>query len=352
MKMRIIVLYAFASLAVTGLQAKEVTVENVANLYPDQPTKETDWYMTRLQQELPVNTYKHNRIPSSKDHQFVIRENEDTMYSHAILDVTESATISMPEYDEYAIVQVIDENHYTIAEVYPGQTVELKPEMLSSGTHVFLNTRVASSDNKDVEALKKAHQYQDSIKLSSKTSNPYVSKGFEEKELLAAREAIQKLRTLIPKPFDMFGNKGQVDATSFVIASSAGWAGLPSDAAVYLPGIPGNTGNTECSSLTINPPPLQYERHAFFSVTVYNKEGWIADDNFALSNRKMEPNKDGTYTFRFNCEGKANNLTVRRGWNALLRMYLPNSKKAIEDYVLNDYLKHSRLVPDSNPTLN
>ncbi|TOQ84457.1 hypothetical protein CGG86_23760, partial [Vibrio parahaemolyticus] len=67
--------------------------------------------------------------------------NEDTMYSHAILDVTKSATISMPKYDEYAIVQVIDENHYTIAEVYPGQTLNLTPDMLSSGTHVFLNTR-------------------------------------------------------------------------------------------------------------------------------------------------------------------------------------------------------------------
>ncbi|HDM8221155.1 TPA: DUF1254 domain-containing protein [Vibrio campbellii] len=344
MNKTILALSTLTLMFTTGLQAKEATLDNVVTDFADQPTKETDWYMTRLQKEVPVNTYKHNRIPSSKGHQFVIRENEDTMYSHAILDVTKSATITMPDYDEYAIVQVIDENHFTIAEVYPGQTLRLTPDMLSSGTHVFLNTRVAAADNHDPKALKRAHDYQNAIKLSAETRHPYVSKGFDEKEVLAARATVQKLRPFIPKPFDIFGNKGQVDPTSFVIASSAGWAGLPSDAAVYLPQIPGNKGETQCSSLTINPPPLQYDRHAFFSMTVYDKDGWIADDDFAISNKRMTPNEDGTYTFRFNCEGQANNLTVREGWSGLLRMYLPTSKQAIQNYVVNDYLKHSRLV--------
>ncbi|EGR0934086.1 TPA: DUF1254 domain-containing protein [Vibrio parahaemolyticus] len=344
MKKTTLMLSAIALTISSSIQAHEATLENVARDFADQPTKETDWYMSRLQKEIPVNTFKHNRIPSNKDHQFVIRENEDTMYSHAILDVTKSATISMPKYDEYAIVQVIDENHYTIAEVYPGQTLNLTPDMLSSGTHVFLNTRVAASNSQDLKALKKANEYQDSIKISSVTSNPYISKGFSEKQVLAARAKVQKLRPKIPMPFDMFGNKGTVDLTSFVIASSAGWAGLPSDAAVYLPQIPGNTGSTECSSLTINPPPLQYKRHAFFSMTVYDKDGWIADDDFAISNKRMTPNQDGTYTFRFNCKGQPNNLDVQKGWSGLLRMYLPDSKQAIQNYVLNDYLKNARLV--------
>ncbi len=344
MKKTILALSVFALTFTTGLQAKDATLENLTTDFSKQPTKETDWYMTRLQKQVPVNTYKHNRIPSSKDHQFVIRENEDTMYSHAILDVTKSATITMPEYDEYAIVQVIDENHFTVAEVYPGQTLHLTPDMLSSGTHVFLNTRVAAADNRDPKALKKAHDYQDAIQLSAETSNPYMPKGFDEKEVLAARTAVQKLRPLVAKPFDMFGNKGNVDLKSFIIASSAGWAGLPSDAAVYLPQIPGNKGETQCSSLTINPPPLQYDRYAFFSMTVYDQDGWIADDDFAVSSKRMQPNENGTYTFRFNCEGQPNNLTVRKGWSGLLRMYLPTSKQAIQDYVVNDYLKNSRLV--------
>ncbi|MGR5096668.1 DUF1254 domain-containing protein [Vibrio maritimus] len=308
--------------------------------------KKLTGYMTRLQNKVPVNTFNHNRIPSSKDHQFVIRENADTLYSHAILDVTKSATIIMPDYDEYAIVQVIDENQYTIAEVYPGQTLRLTPDMLSFGTHVFLNTRVAAADTEDPNAMKKARGYQNSIQLSAETSMPYVSKGFDEEEVLAVRATLQKLRPFIPKPFDAFGNRGQVDPTSFVIASSAGCGGLPADAAVYLPQIPGNKGETQCASLTINPPPLQYDRHAFFSMTVYDKNGWIADDDFAISNKHMLPNRDGTYTFRFNCEGKANNLTVREGWSGLLRLYLPSSKQAIENYVVNDYLKHSVLVKE------
>ncbi|TOG86138.1 DUF1254 domain-containing protein [Vibrio parahaemolyticus] len=348
MKKTALALSVIALTIATGIQAKEATLENVASDFTSQPTKETDWYMSRLQKEIPVNTFKHNRILSSKDNQFVIREQRDTMYSFGILDVTKSAVVSLPNYDEYASLQVIDENHFTIAEVYPNHTLILTPDMLSSGTHVFLALRVSTSDSQDPDALKKAHDYQNAVKISSETSNPYKPKGFAEEEVLAARASVQKLRPLIPKPFDIFGSKEQVDPTSFVIASSAGWAGLPSNAAVYLPKIIGNTGDTACSSLTINPPPLQYKRHAFFSMTVYDKDGWIADDDFAISNKRMKPNQDGTYTFRFNCKGQPNNLTVRKGWSGLLRMYLPESKQAIQDYVENDYLKNSRLVKGPN----
>lgn len=88
MKKTALMLSAIALTISSSIQAHEATLENVARDFADQPTKETDWYMSRLQKEIPVNTFKHNRIPSNKDHQFVIRENEDTMYSHAILDVT------------------------------------------------------------------------------------------------------------------------------------------------------------------------------------------------------------------------------------------------------------------------
>jgi hypothetical protein len=332
-----------AALNTDAVKVPEVSLDTLVANYSEHPAKETDWYMTRQQEGYAVNTYKHNRLPSNKDNQFVIRENEDTLYSHAILDVSKSATISMPKYDEYAIVQVIDENHYTIAVVYPGESKTLTHAMLSSGNHVFLNTRVGAENYSGAD-LKKANAYQDAIKLSSATANPYKPKGYDEKVVFAERKALSTLRKQVPEPFKMFGNKNEVDERSYIIASAAGWAGLPAKDASYVPLVIGNEGDTTCSSLTVNKPPLQYDRHAFFSMTVYNKDGWIVDDNYALSSKHMKPNADGTYTFRFNCEGADNNLRVQKDWNPIFRMYLPTSSAEIIDYVKNDYLKKARLV--------
>lgn len=326
----------------------EVSLDTLVANFGDHATKETDSYMTNLAKEYPVNTFKINRVPSNKENQFVIRENEDTLYQHAILDVTKSATITMPEYDEYGMVQVIDENGYTIATVYPGESKTLTHDMLSSGNHVFLNTRVGAK-NYHGSDLKIANDYQDAIKITSETSNPYQPKNYDQKVLIAERNALSTLRTQVPAPFNMFGTKDMVEPRSYLIASAAGWAGLPAKDAAYVPMVVGNTGDPQCSSLTVNKPPLQYDRHAFFSMTVYNKDGWIVDDNYALSNKHMKPNSDGTYTFRFNCEGADNNLTVQEGWNPIFRMYLPESREAIIDYVTNDYLKKSKLIKGSAP---
>ncbi|MEA3438331.1 MAG: lytic murein transglycosylase, partial [Thermodesulfobacteriota bacterium] len=65
----------------------------------------------------------------------------------------------------------------------------------------------------------------------------------------------------------------------------------------------------------------------------YDADGWIAEDNFALSNRQATPNKDGSYTFHFNCEGEINNIQVRKDWTMIIRLYIPESVEKILQYV-------------------
>jgi len=60
-----------------------------------------------------VNRWRHAREPAPIDKQAVVRMNRDTLYSDAILDVSQGATISMPDAaGRYQTAMVVDEDHY------------------------------------------------------------------------------------------------------------------------------------------------------------------------------------------------------------------------------------------------
>ncbi len=67
-----------------------VTVENFVRA-------ETGRMFASLQRDAGgVNRLKHNRAPTPIDNQPVIRMNRDTLYSSAILDISEGATVTVP----------------------------------------------------------------------------------------------------------------------------------------------------------------------------------------------------------------------------------------------------------------
>jgi hypothetical protein len=78
-----------------------------------------------------------------------------------------------------------------------------------------------------------------------------------------------------------------------------------------------------CQSTTFEDPK---NVGGFWSITVYNKEGFL----FAKSNMnsyKASPNKDSTYTVRFGCDGQENNIDIKNetgAWNAIVRAYRPS----------------------------
>ena len=58
---------------------------------------ETDRMFGALQADAAgVNVLKHNREPTPVDHQPVIRMNRDTLYSIAVADISEGATLTIP----------------------------------------------------------------------------------------------------------------------------------------------------------------------------------------------------------------------------------------------------------------
>jgi hypothetical protein len=44
-----------------------------------------------------VNRLRHNRVPTPVEHQPVIRMNRDTLYSAAVVDISEGARLTIPD---------------------------------------------------------------------------------------------------------------------------------------------------------------------------------------------------------------------------------------------------------------
>ena len=75
---------------------------------------ETHRMMADLQRDAGgVNLFSHNREPAAVDEQTVIRMNRDTLYSFAVVDLSEGATLTVPDAGErYLSVMVVNEDHY------------------------------------------------------------------------------------------------------------------------------------------------------------------------------------------------------------------------------------------------
>ncbi len=295
---------------------------------------ETDRYFVDHVKEHPVNTFRHSREMSSVDNQFVVRENRDVMYSHAVVDISEGATLINPAWDVFSVIQVIDENQYTIASIYPGEQRTFTPDDVALGHHLFLNMRTGVR-SLDEEGFAEAHRHQDAVRIEAGSSKPYQAKGFEKASLDATRARLKARMAEADQPQFYFGTKDEVEPTQFLIASAVGIFGLPIKDAAYLNTIQpeGEAKDGAPSKITLPVPPLDFDKGGFFSVTTYDSKGWIAKENFALNNTTATPNADGSYTFHFNAPGMPNNIDVEPGWTMLIRLYAPESVPAILAYM-------------------
>jgi hypothetical protein len=60
-----------------------------------------------------VNQLHHHRTPTPVEHQPVIRMNRDTLYSAAVVDISEGATLTIPDAGARCVsVMVVNQDHY------------------------------------------------------------------------------------------------------------------------------------------------------------------------------------------------------------------------------------------------
>jgi hypothetical protein len=122
-----------------------------------------------------------------------------------------------------------------------------------------------------------------------------------------------------------FGPKEEVDPVRHLIATAAGWGGLPPREAHYLgvwPGLPADGAY----SLTVRDVPVD----GFWSISVYNADGFFEAndrDAYSVNDITAAPNGDGSVTVHFGgCDDdRPNCLPIMDGWNYTVRLYRPRA---------------------------
>lgn len=304
---------------------------------------ETDFNIKRSLAKAPVNEWAHQPDVSRVDTQQVIRENQDVIYSSAVVDAGGGVTLTVPEGDTYHIIEIIDMQNYVVDVIYSGESITIRPDNLTFGEYVYLNMRIRKypDDKGGVEATIK-QQGQATIEAGS--ARPY-----ETPDIVVPQEKMEEIRAALiadvetgklPDTTAAIGTPYTTDPQAQLYGTAYGWGGLPIEHAAYLPIDKNLTkiedGKAFPSSFTFTPPEIDYDRGGFWSITTYNAEGWLAEDKAAISNTEAKANDDGSYTINFNTPDVPNNVNTPAPFAALLRVYVPASVEGITSYFVNE----------------
>ena len=252
------------------------------------------------------------------DNQPIIRLNQDTVYSMGVVDTSKGATITLPDAgNRFMSVQFVDEHHYVYAAKYGAGTFEIpnKTDYMYVNVRIASETGTAEEDKLIAELQKKIVIHANSAKLFVPIMYDKDSYEKTHKALLAA------FNTGKYDPKTFFNVKGVVDEDGHQIGTAIGWGGGQMVDNIWS--MKPNSSDFSCQSTTFEDPELE---GGFWSFTVYNKSGFLyAPAN--MNSYKAKPNQDGTYTVRFGCDGKENNIEIKNdsgAWNAILRAYKPS----------------------------
>ncbi|MCT1477708.1 DUF1214 domain-containing protein [Microbacterium sp. p3-SID336] len=226
----------------------------------------------------------------------MIRLNRDTLYSFAVVDISQGASFTIPEHGErYLSAMVVNEHHYVNAIFHDAGEHRLTLEQFGTPYVVLaVRTLVDPADAADIDAVA---ALQDAISLDAVAAEPFAMPDYDTTTLDETRQALLALARNLHGFDRMFGSAEQVDPVRHLIGTAAGWGGLPSFEASYIgvdPRLP--RGRYE---LTVRDVPVD----GFWSISVYNAEGYF------------EPNERGAYTINSitGVRDEDGSITVRFG---------------------------------------
>jgi hypothetical protein len=317
------------------LEAREipVTLDNFNRAATD---IELDKYVTLAG---GVNKFYHFREPTPVENQPTIRMNRDTLYSTVVVDISEGATLTLPDVGErYMAAMVVNQDHYINEVFHGGGTYTLDMDTFDTPyVIVYMRTLVDADDPEDVVAV---NAIQDRMRVEAASSNPFMLPNYDED---AYQALIERLSTLLPFADGIsgtFGAKEDVNPVRHLIGTAVGWGGLPDTEAMY----PSNVPNLPVGTYKIE-VPADVPIGAFWSVSLYNAKGFFEKndiDGYVVNSIMGERNRDGSMTVHFGgCDdGRKNCLPIMEGWNYIVRLYQPGP----------EILDGSWTFPDVEPT--
>ena len=302
-----------------ALASERVTVENFARA-------ESDTYFREQINAygLDVGELNHIREPTTPENQDVIRQNQDTLYSGILLDLSKPVKFTLPDIgDRYMSMHLVNQDHYVFVESNPGTYDLTEANVGTRFAQVIIRT---FADPNDPEDLKKAHAAQDGIKVEGGGKGPFEAPMWDQESLATARTALSNLAELGFSSDYAFGRKEETKPVDHLIGAAAGWGGLPRSAALYVfDSVPNNDGETPYA-VTVKDVPVD----AFWSITVYNADGFLEKNALgrnSFNNFTSKPNADGSHTLHLGGDPKAINfLPITKGWNYVIRLYQPRKE--------------------------
>lgn len=269
-----------------------------------------------------VNSFFHFRAPTPVDRQSTIRMNRDTLYSAMVVDISEGATLTLPDVGErYMTAMVINQDHYINKVFSGGGTYALDMETFDTPyVIVWMRVLVDAADESDVAAV---NAIQDQMAINAASSKPFIVPDYDEDGFKAMVSAILGLGPFTPDSSRMFGAKEDVDPLRHFIGTAGGWGGLPEDEAYYLsvdPGLPIGKYKIQV--------PADVPVDAFWSISLYNAKGFFEPNDrnaYNINSVTGARNDDGSMTVHLGgCEDdRVNCLPIMEGWNYTVRLYRP-----------------------------
>ncbi len=306
------------------------------------PTDETSRQMLQTQSAAGVNRFLHKRKLTPTDAQPVVRMNRDTYYSMAVIDVSEGATITLPDVPDgkYMSFQPVTEDHRIQPMSYGPGTYELATH---TGSHLIVIARLDATFSEE-----EAARYQDQMLISANSDKTFSAEPIEpesfkrvENELkaktpmLVKRDGLLALRGGFTSPTDE--SRGLHDEDKYQIMAAGGWGGAQWKDNIYE--ISGSYPSDVCHQASFEDPV----NSAFWSFTVYDKAGFMFNDAANVSSDTATPNADGTYTVSFGCGQEApNNLPTANEsgeFTLAIRHYQPSERVREEGYRLLPFVK-------------
>ncbi|KRA23384.1 carboxylesterase [Microbacterium sp. Root61] len=282
---------------------------------------ESDLMFSRLAQGVGLGRWNHTRGLAPLDDQPIIRQNRDTLYSSAIIDVREGVVVTLPDTaGRYISALIVNQNHYAPLILREAGEHILTVETVGSEYAAILVRILVDPNSPDDVA--EVNRLQDRLILEGGGTGPFPLIEYDGPSQTETRGALLVLGRGVSTYDHAFGTCAEVDAVMHLLGTAGGWGGLPEYEATYISideGLP-----VADYRLRLDDVPVD----AFWSVSVYNAAGYFEPNALgvnSINSLTCTPEPDGSVVVRFgeHVGGIPNALPIMPGWNYTLRLYRP-----------------------------